>query len=265
MTALFSGLRSADVNVGQSSLQAVTACLASWNAPHQDQALCGRYVIRNDTTDAIRIGQSGTGESILIPSRRFHQYAWKVMADPGGSGASSEKRNRLQASTEAGRWRWCRPVSIDRVGTAVRLIAESKLPLIWSVRPVNSLQKEVTVRGQVQVANLIPQALEVKLLPEANKEGGLMEVRSAVPASSVPPSFVFPLDQLHGVKVRLAGHNVWSGLIPVSGNQRNVLLVRLAQKETPEEPLNIWCHLWTERIDQHHSRLLVRLSDHSVG
>jgi hypothetical protein len=53
-------------------------------------------------------------------------------------------------------------------------------------------------------------------------------MRGQVSASSIAPSFVFPLEHLHAVKVRLPG-NTWSGLIPlvqVETKTRNVLLVR---------------------------------------
>jgi hypothetical protein len=135
---------------------------------------------------------------------------------------------------EGGRWRWCEPCSIDRIDTVIRSVVDSrpKLPLIWTVKGLNSLQKEVTIRGQVQVANLLPHALEVKLVPSkmdqpsgANVVG---EMRGLVSASSIAPSFVFPLKHLHAVKVRLPG-NTWSGLIPlvqVELKTRNVLLVR---------------------------------------
>ena len=41
------------------------------------------------------------------------------------------------------------------------------------------------------------------------------------------PSFIFPLENLHGIKIRLPG-NAWSGLIPFATDckSRGVLLVR---------------------------------------
>ncbi len=255
ITALLSGLRAIDINLSQCTLHALSVCLSSWNSlllrdlvteGHRPFGLGSgggasvtplytHYIIRNDTFDVLRIGQSGTGESIPLLSRHCHQYAWKVMG----------RKNRMQGCTEAGRWRWCQPICIDRPGSTVRLIVDFggktvKLPLIWTVKPINHLQKEITVRGQVQVANLLQQGLEVKLLPVKGPVDGSTaspsilvagEMRASVPALSVPPSFVFPLDQLQGVKVRLPG-NVWSGFIPVlpapgaESKSRNVLLVR---------------------------------------
>jgi hypothetical protein len=121
----------------------------------------------------------------------------------------------------------------DGLGTSIRSVVDSrpKLPLIWTVKGLNSLQKEVTIRGQVQVANLLPHALEVKLVPSKMEPSGAIvvgEMRGQVSASSIAPSFVFPLEHLHAVKVRLPG-NTWSGLIPlvqVETKTRNVLLVR---------------------------------------
>ncbi len=142
--------------------------------------------------------------------------------------------NQLQACMEGGRWRWCQPCPIDRSGISVRSVVESrpKLPLIWTVKALNSLQKEVTVRGQVQVANLLPHVLEVKLVPtKTDPTSGAAvvgEMRGQVAATSIAPSFVFPLEHLQAVKVRLPG-NTWSGLIPIvqlETKTRNVLLVR---------------------------------------
>ena len=124
------------------------------------------------------------------------------------------------------------------------------------------LLKRVVVRGQVQAANLLQQAVEVRLVPKAEPSSShVTEMRATVAAASVAASFVFPLRHLHGVKVRLPT-NPWSGLIPYGAGAkgaRQVLLVRVPQKER-DESLNIWCHLWTERVDRHHSRLLVLLS-----
>lgn len=227
MTTLVSSHRSLDFNIGQCSVHTLTSCLTSWNALlSADSHVCTlytHYVIRNDTQNVLRIGQSGTGESILLASRQAHQYAWKVMGE----------NNQLHACMEGGRWRWCQPCSVDRLGTTVRSVVDSrpKLPLIWTVKALNSLQKEVTIRGQVQVANLLPHALEVKLVPSKMEPSGAIvvgEMRGQVSASSIAPSFVFPLEYLHAVKVRLPS-NTWSGLIPlvqVETKTRNVLLVR---------------------------------------
>ena len=228
MTAFVSSHRSLDFNLSQCSVHTLTSCLASWNAylngENQPNPIYTHYVIQNDTQDVLRIGQSGTGESILLTSRMAHQYAWKVMGE----------NNQLQACMEGGRWRWCQPCSVDRPGTNVRSVVENrpKLPLIWTIKPLNSLQKEITVRGQVQVANLLPHALEVKLVPTKSEpaSGAVVvgEMRGQVPATSIAPSFVFPLEHLQAVKVRLPG-NTWSGLIPLvqlETKTRNVLLVR---------------------------------------
>lgn len=144
------------------------------------------------------------------------------------------EHNQLHACTEGGRWRWCQPCSVDRAATSVRTVVESRprLPLIWTIKSLNSLQKEVTIRGQVQVANLLPHPLEVKLVPSktdpTNSPVVVAEMRGQVGASSIAPSFVFPLEHLQAVKVRLPG-NTWSGLIPLvqaENKTRNVLLVR---------------------------------------
>lgn len=227
VTALISSQRSLDFNIGQCSVHTLTACLSSWiayfsKASHSDP-LYTHYVLQNDTQNVLRIGQSGTGESILLTSRQAHQYAWKVMGE----------NNQLHACMEGGRWRWCQPCSIDRPGASIRSVLENrpKLPLIWSVKALNSIQKRVIVRGQIQVANLLPQALEVKLVPIKSEPSGAIvigEMRGQIGASSIAPSFVFPLEHLHAVKVRLPG-NTWSGLIPVlqlETKTRNVLLVR---------------------------------------
>lgn len=230
VTALISSHRSMDFNIGQSSVHTLTACLSSWNAyfsreSHTDP-IYTHYVLQNDTQNVLRIGQSGTGESILLTSRQAHQYAWKVMGE----------NNQLHACMEGGRWRWCQPCSIDRTGTIIRSVLENrpKLPLIWTVKALNCIQKQVTVRGQVQVANLLPHALEVKLVPSKSEPSGSIvigEMKGHIGASSVAPSFVFPLEHLHAVKVRLPS-NTWSGLIPVvqlETKTRNVLLVRGTQ------------------------------------
>lgn len=227
VTALVSSHRSLDFNLSQCSVHTLSSCLTSWSA-HLNGDPCNplytHYIIRNDTQDVLRIGQSGTGESILLTARQVHQYAWKVMGE----------HNQLQACTEGGRWRWCQPCSVDRPGTNVRLVVESrpKLPLIWVVKTLNSLQKEVTIRGQVQVANLLPETLEVKLVPSKTEPTSspvvVGEMKGLVNPNSVAPSFVFPLEHLQAVKVRLPG-NTWSGLIPLvqpESKTRNVLLVR---------------------------------------
>ena len=46
-----------------------------------DDVVYTRYVIVNDTQEALRIGQAGTSESVLILPRQIHQYAWKCIGD----------------------------------------------------------------------------------------------------------------------------------------------------------------------------------------
>jgi len=228
--------RALDLNLSQFSIHSFTACLSSWTSlpvkEVTENVLYTHYLIKNDTAEPIRIGQHGTSESILLPVRSCHQYAWKVMD------THKSRPNQLHACMEGGRWRWCQPCTIDTVAISSAAVVESKprLPLIWTVRPLNSLQKEVVIRGQVQVANLLPHALDVKLIPSSNpstEKAGLIlaEVRAQIAASSLAPSFVFPLVHLQGVKVRLPGNKIWSGLVPLgspdsSSKTRNVLLVR---------------------------------------
>lgn len=42
-----------------------------------DFIITTRHVVCNDTNVNIRLGQMGTEESILLPSRVFHLYSWK--------------------------------------------------------------------------------------------------------------------------------------------------------------------------------------------
>lgn len=219
-----------DINLSQCRVHTLLSCLSSWNAyfngetDSSNSVLYAHYIVQNDTQDVLRVGQSGTGESILLTSRQAHQYAWKVIGE----------RNRLHACTESGRWRWCQPCDIDRPGVTVCSVVENRprIPLIWSIKTLNSLQKEVTVRGQVQVASLLPHTLEVKLIPSKSEQTSgaisLAEMRGQVSANSIAPSFIFPLEYLQAMKVRLPG-NSWSGLIPLvqaETKTRNVLLVR---------------------------------------
>ena len=221
VTALVSSHRPLEFNWNQSVHHTLAAFV---NACRPCPASYAHYLIRNDTQEPLRIGQSGTGESILLGKRRVHQYGWKMPAPEDGHG------RLLHACTQTGRWRWCRPCDIDRPGTSVRLSGPS-LPLIWSVRPVpgNGVQKEVTLRGQLQVANLLDRPLDVKLIPvdSAGSDPSVVtEAKGSVGANQLAASFVFPLDQLHSVRIRLPA-NSWSGPIPLdSKSNKNVRLVR---------------------------------------
>ena len=72
-------------------IHAVSACLTSWSlwkkndgiddADDDDDVVYTHYVIVNDTQEALRIGQAGTSESVLILPRHIHQYAWKCIGD----------------------------------------------------------------------------------------------------------------------------------------------------------------------------------------
>lgn len=83
--------------------------------------------------------------------------------------------------TVVDRWRWSQPCGADAVGDSVRLVSENKqqqLALIFTVKALNGhLQKEVSLRGQIQVASLLDQHLEVKLLPKADGPAYLTEMR----------------------------------------------------------------------------------------
>ena len=136
----------------------------------------------------------------------------------------------LQVCMEGSRWRWCQPCGIDVVGTNVRCVPDSKqkLTLMIAVKAINSLHKEVTIRGQIQVASLLQEVMEVRLVPKTGAPTiHLNDMRAHIPAGSLASSFIFPLEQLHGVKVRFPGRT-WSGLIPyvTDTKSKNVLLVR---------------------------------------
>ena len=77
---------------------------------------------------------------------------------------------------------------MDKVGDSMRLVSEHQhqLPLILTVRALNPLHKEVSLRGQIQVANLLEEGLEIKLLPKA--DGGaahVSEMRGLVAPSAL--------------------------------------------------------------------------------
>lgn len=216
-----------DINLSQRTVRTLSTCLASYDADADadGEVLFTDYVVRNDTQQVLRIGQYSTGESVLLASRAVHQYAWKLIGN---------ENKKLHACTEGSRWRWCQPMKLDKAGTFVRTVADSRpvMPLVWAIKPLGPVQKEITVRGQVQVGNLFQFPLEVKLVPvgSAGSNVVLSEVRAIVPASSLAPSFVFPLEQLQAVKVRFPG-SAWSGSIPLvqystDNKPRNVLLVR---------------------------------------
>lgn len=214
-----------DVNLSQRTVRTLTSCLSGWDAELERPIVFTDYVVRNDTQQVLRIGQFGTGESVLLASRAAHQYAWKLIGN---------ENKKLHACMEGSRWRWCQPIRPDVAGTFVRCVVDSRpsMPLVWTVRPLGPVQKEITVRGQVQVGNLLQVALEVKLVPVSSGSSNVVlpEVRAVVPPDSLAPSFVFPLEHLQAIKVRFPG-SAWSGSIPLvqhstDSKPRNVLLVR---------------------------------------
>jgi len=80
---------------------------------------------------------------------------------------------------------------MDAVGDSVRLVSESKqqqLALIFTVKALNGhLQKEVSLRGQIQAASLLDQPLEIKLLPKADGPAHLTEMRGTWPTLAFSP------------------------------------------------------------------------------
>ncbi len=136
---------------------------------------------------------------------------------------------------EGSRWRWCQPARVDAAASLVRCFPEpQRLPLVFNVAAVqsNPLHKEVVLRGQiqvlfpvffcrcqtsfflkshptrlfrwfVQVASLLQELVEVRLVAKTPAPAHVGDVRAPIAAHSLAPSFIFALEHLHGVKVAL--------------------------------------------------------------
>ncbi|KAK3850769.1 hypothetical protein Pcinc_042542 [Petrolisthes cinctipes] len=224
------------------------------------------YLICNDMSDAIRFGQVGTDESLLLGSRGLHLYCWRTHKLPP----------RLHACVEGGKWKWCDAFSLDVDGPQVHTIHYEgrHFHFLVSVEQQTPTQRLITFSGLLSVANCLSEHLELRVVENTSSCSSSSSKESSSPrhtmttqaltSQSVAPSCV---GDVHGIRVRLlAGANntpnpnnnnnntIWSGEIPIhertnketTGSGSSVL-VKIPLR-TKGESVVAWCRVVRQRV-----------------
>ncbi len=235
----------------------------------------------NDTSRAVRFGQAGTDENILLRPRECHLYAWR----------SPRARLLMRLCVEGGSWRWCEPFKLECGKTLVREVKEAaddakgaqRGPIIVRCTRINSVQKkvrrdlssylllfdscipislQVCFGGSLAAASLLRDHLEFRVLmrpsspSQSPAPGGVQqakeeEERCLLPSFSCTPSFAVNPSAVRGVKVRLLGIGTpWSGDIPVrvDRGRKPSALVRIPTKEKGQCQ-TIWVRVVEEELE----------------
>ncbi|XP_035828543.1 vacuolar protein sorting-associated protein 13B [Aplysia californica] len=258
------------VRVGKSVVHTLNMASMAWtmfspSAPGPG-LIFSHYVICNSTTSALRFGQAGTDENILLKSREMFAYSWRTHTAP----------QLLHLCVDQPSWKWTEPFAVDQVGSSVRSVRarDQRYGVIVLVKKLSALQMKVTICGQVLVSNRLSQPVTLKLChapsstplsfsPPVSAPSittGSIDVSTSsfsssaqgkhytVAAGTTLPSLVSSDVLDHPIQFRLAGFSTsWSHDIFVSGD-------RMKENQMVKIPLpdgSSYFHVWCRIFCQH--------------
>ncbi|WAR00328.1 VP13B-like protein [Mya arenaria] len=210
------------LSVGQGTIHSLTCAAQAWkqiikaDRSGEDSVIFSHYVICNDTQHALRFGQVGTDENLVLQPREMHQYSWR-------------SQKELHMCVDGSVWKWCGPVSLDRPVTLVR-----------SVISTDHTYTLVVISGLLTVSNRLSHHCEVKVVAtEMNKE---VEHQAVAGAQLTVPSYILEPRTIQGIRIRPWGSSgPWSNVVSVFGqNRKDNTLVKLTNGE---RTYHVWCRV----------------------
>ncbi|VEN36376.1 unnamed protein product [Callosobruchus maculatus] len=198
-----------------------------------------RYVVCNDTNVAVRFGQTGTDEAILLPSRCFHLYAWR----------SQRNKEHLKLALDDHGWTRSFSVARDAVHT-VTVDSDNSLTVIVTVKSLSATQKQVIFSGQLIVSNTLLEHFDLKVVEEVPKDSKESEFKNSptyvVAGKSNTCSIFVNNRKNYFLRLRFYGlDSAWTGDIP------------LREHATGSQPwlergqfLSIWCRVIVQEVNR---------------
>ncbi|XP_022088777.1 vacuolar protein sorting-associated protein 13B-like isoform X2 [Acanthaster planci] len=249
-------LGSVKVSIGQQvvhSLNMAVQALAQVNSINKERLLFCHYAICNDTDETLRFGQVHTDESIVLPSRKVHEYSWRT---------HKHHRQGLHVCIEGWRnWRWSEPFSLDQEGTIVRSLQhkDRTATLFIKIKTISALQKQVIFCGQHFFTNALNLDLEIQLIQVARIGSQVIDSKRfySLLANSSLPSLTCSSSDIIGVRVKLNKEGGdWSEQFATSGEMSREQSVL---KVSDQDGVNyfMWCRIFEEEHENHAQRLVL--------
>ena len=203
------------------------------------------YVVCNDTVETLRVRQLDTDDVTVLESRCALLFAWRSNCKPQVSSfvyKSSKRKNiafiirnffqKLQVSCASSPDVWYEACELDTCRKAVASAAASEssdapvTSLVFEVKQLTNMHKQVVIQGQLITANHTTEALEVKVTVGNAKDHRTF----ALNASTSLPSLFVSDSSAFAVKVRGQGQRVqWSQDVVISdksSDASNLVMVR---------------------------------------
>ncbi|XP_038051923.1 vacuolar protein sorting-associated protein 13B-like [Patiria miniata] len=249
-------LGSVKVSVGQEavhSLNMAAQAISQVNSAGKEHLLFSNYAICNDTDETLRFGQVHTDESIVLQSRKGHEYSWRT---------HKHHRQRLHVCIEGWRnWRWSEPFSLDEERTIVRTLQhkDQTATLFIKIKKISALQKQVIFCGQHFFTNALSLDLEIQLIRLARIGSQVIDAKHfhTLSANSSLPSLTCSSSDITGVRVKLNKEGGdWSEQFAISGEMsREQSVLKVSDQDGVHHYM--WCRIFTEEHENHVQRLVL--------
>lgn len=210
-----------------------------------EQIFMNYYAICNDTQETIRFGQVDMHENVILRSREMHTYSWRT----------HKSKQLLHVCVEGMHWKWCEPFNIDTVGTIVRHMEhkEQNATLIILIKSLNSIQKQVLIRGPLHVMNFLNYPLEVKFCTalQSSKSKTTREHRVQLAAENTIATSIMEPNVLKFLQVQMKnGNDRWSKEVTYNVKENsNGILVQIPMTDS-DHMINAWCHFVQQSLSK---------------
>uniref|UniRef100_A0A2C9K5E4 Chorein N-terminal domain-containing protein n=1 Tax=Biomphalaria glabrata TaxID=6526 RepID=A0A2C9K5E4_BIOGL len=152
------------VEIGKSTVHTLNMAVLSWSSFNPQGSgshlIFSHYIVCNNTASALRFGQAGTDENILLYSREMYGYSWRSCTVP----------QMLHLCMDKPAWKWTEPFSVEKEGSSVHSVTarEQSYVVIIKVTKLSNLQTQITVCGQLVVCNRLSQPISMRVSLGAN-------------------------------------------------------------------------------------------------
>ncbi|XP_059174786.1 intermembrane lipid transfer protein VPS13B-like [Physella acuta] len=249
------------LKVGKSAVHTLNMAVAAWThfSPTNSGPLIifSHYIICNNTTSAIRFGQAGTDENILLNSREMYGYSWRSYTCP----------QLLHLCMDKPTWKWTDPFPIDKEGPSVQSVTarDQSYVVILRVKRLSGLQIQITVCSQLVVCNRLSQAVSMRFSQSGvpsntasksrSNSSGLAESYVINPGDHLP-SITSNEAFLNPVQFRLAGFSAsWSHDIFLSGDRmKDNQMIKIALPDGTSY-FHVWCRIFCQHFYSMHQKL----------
>ncbi|CAH0394743.1 unnamed protein product [Bemisia tabaci] len=210
----------------------------------QVQVLFTPFAVCNNTNEAIKFGQVGTSEVIILQPLQVHMYSWR----------SARSRPFLKFTLASSNWLWSNPVSVIEYKCSFETVLSEEgesVVIVIGVKDISPTLTQVSIDGQLQLCNLTGRVLECAVV--SRKDGTCIDNRLMALSPGVTPPSILQRTcaesciRLSFPSVSNPGSSGWSGLVPIhpqAGLQKSHWLVKVPFK-TRTQYRSIWCRaIW---------------------